>query len=148
MGGSVIHDYIIEKGCLLFLFDEPIKIGYTFIGWYKEDSCINIWNFISDTVDTNMTLYAKWIKIPSFKNSTINSNIKFYPNPVSDDLKISGIAMQQITIYNLSGKAVMQINTRGKDKVSIDMGNLISGMYFVQVITGRPEAIVLKLQKR
>ncbi|MBQ3417831.1 MAG: InlB B-repeat-containing protein [Ruminococcus sp.] len=38
----------------------PTASGYTFGGWYKESSCTNKWNFTSDTVTSNKTLYAKW----------------------------------------------------------------------------------------
>ena len=36
--------------------------GYydSFIGWYKEASLLNTWNFTTDTVIDNITLYAKW----------------------------------------------------------------------------------------
>ena len=38
----------------------PIAEDYTFGGWYKEAECTNAWNFISDVVTENQTLYAKW----------------------------------------------------------------------------------------
>ena len=37
------------------------KIGYTFGGWFKEAALINQWNFATDTVTGNITLYAKWM---------------------------------------------------------------------------------------
>lgn len=38
--------------------------GCTFAGWYKDKECTeaNAWNFATDTVTGDMTLYAKWIK--------------------------------------------------------------------------------------
>jgi uncharacterized repeat protein (TIGR02543 family) len=36
------------------------KPGYTFIAWYREAGLINQWNFATDTVTEDMTLYAKW----------------------------------------------------------------------------------------
>ncbi len=38
----------------------PMRKGYVFGGWYKEAACISPWNFASDTVTGNITLYAKW----------------------------------------------------------------------------------------
>ena len=35
------------------------KTGYTF-GWYKEAACTNKWDFTTDTVTTDTTLYAGW----------------------------------------------------------------------------------------
>ncbi len=45
--------------------DDPIRVGYTFDGWYapytpaNED---NVWDFSHDTVWSSFTLKAKWIK--------------------------------------------------------------------------------------
>lgn len=40
----------------------PVKEGYTFAGWYKEEACLNIWDFDKDKADTDIILYAKWNK--------------------------------------------------------------------------------------
>ena len=42
--------------------------GYTFGGWYKEQACTNAWNFDTDTITGDKTLYAKW---------TANSNTAY-----------------------------------------------------------------------
>jgi len=39
------------------------RSSYTFGGWYKEAACANAWNFSTDTVTGNITLYAKWTYI-------------------------------------------------------------------------------------
>ena len=39
----------------------PTRTGYTFGGWYEDDNTFtDAWNFASDTVTVNTTLYAKW----------------------------------------------------------------------------------------
>ena len=38
----------------------PTKTGYTFAGWYKDENCTTQWDFGSDTVTEDITLYAKW----------------------------------------------------------------------------------------
>ena len=40
---------------------NPTRTGYTFGGWYKEAACNNAWNFSSDTVTADVTIYAKWM---------------------------------------------------------------------------------------
>lgn len=42
---------------------DPTKEGYTFEGWYKEKECINPWNFTTDKVTKDITLFPKWKKI-------------------------------------------------------------------------------------
>lgn len=36
--------------------------GWSFGGWYKEAGCTNAWNFGSDVVNADQTLYAKWVE--------------------------------------------------------------------------------------
>ena len=38
----------------------PTAENYYFQGWFKESTCENIWDFDSDTVTADITLYAKW----------------------------------------------------------------------------------------
>lgn len=38
----------------------PTKTGYTFVGWYKDEALNQAWDFSSDTVTADTTLYAKW----------------------------------------------------------------------------------------
>ena len=40
--------------------DNPTRTGYTFGNWYKEAACTTQWNFTSDTVTGDITLYAQW----------------------------------------------------------------------------------------
>ena len=40
--------------------DNPTRQGYTFGSWYKEAACTTQWNFTTDTVTGDITLYAKW----------------------------------------------------------------------------------------
>lgn len=54
--GSITTDY----NSLITAPTSPTKIGYTFSGWYKEAECITPWNFITDKVISDTTIYAKW----------------------------------------------------------------------------------------
>ena len=38
----------------------PTAENYYFRGWFKESTCENIWDFDSDIVTADITLYAKW----------------------------------------------------------------------------------------
>ena len=52
----VAYDSLVTKPA------DPVKNGYTFGGWYVDEKCTEAWNFASDTVTEDMTLYAKWTK--------------------------------------------------------------------------------------
>lgn len=53
---------------------SPALAGKVFGGWYKEAACTNVWNFDSDTVTANTTLYAKWVDSTATFTVTFNAN--------------------------------------------------------------------------
>lgn len=59
-GGNEVSDESAYSNKAIMAPSIPTKMGYTFIGWYKETKCVNAWNFLTDTVTSNTTLYAKW----------------------------------------------------------------------------------------
>ena len=58
--GTAPSAQTIESGGKVTQPSAPTADGYTFGGWYKEAGCSNVWNFASDTVTSNKTIYAKW----------------------------------------------------------------------------------------
>ncbi|MGI6332178.1 MAG: InlB B-repeat-containing protein [Zhaonellaceae bacterium] len=59
-GGSEVGAQTADFGTKLTKPDDPIKEGYTFAGWYKDDELANEWDFDTDVVTEDITLYAKW----------------------------------------------------------------------------------------
>ena len=41
----------------------PTRSGHTFTGWYREAALTTPWNFASDVVSSDITLFAKWESI-------------------------------------------------------------------------------------
>lgn len=68
-GGSTIEPItgVIPGNNITAPSPAPIRDGYTFKGWYKEENCTDQWNFENDTVTGNITLYAGWEKVPAAK---------------------------------------------------------------------------------
>ncbi|MHC1682971.1 MAG: leucine-rich repeat protein [Clostridiaceae bacterium] len=64
-GGSTVGNVQATNNTLITAPTEPRKAGYTFGGWYKELTCITPWNFTTDKIAGNTTLYAKWITNPA-----------------------------------------------------------------------------------
>ena len=56
---TVVSVYINE---FLERPEVPVKEGYTFIGWYTDDTYTTAWNFEVDRVAHEMTLYAGWAR--------------------------------------------------------------------------------------
>jgi uncharacterized repeat protein (TIGR02543 family) len=60
-GGSAVASLPnVTSGSTITAPAPPTKAGYSFGGWYKESACVNEWDFSTDTVTANITLYAKW----------------------------------------------------------------------------------------
>lgn len=69
-GGSAVDAQTIDAGALVRRTVVPSKAGYNFIGWYKETGCTNVWDYMSDAIYANTTLYARWLD-----TSTITEHI-------------------------------------------------------------------------
>ena len=61
-GGSDVPAQNQMYGDLVETPEPPTREGYTFRGWYKDAACDLLWNMETDTVETDMTLYAGWQK--------------------------------------------------------------------------------------
>lgn len=63
------------------------------------------------------------------------SNVRFYPNPVKDVLKISNSkAITSVMLYNISGQKVLAVNPNSATAV-IDMASLASGLYMATIVS-------------
>lgn len=71
-GGSTVPSTSVPEGQFLQLPANPSKTGYTFGGWYKNYNCTIPWTFSLDTVNSNVTLYAKWV--PNVYSVTFETN--------------------------------------------------------------------------
>lgn len=65
VGSSTLPDDIsdVYDGATIAEPVQPTATGYAFAGWYKEGACSNKWDFSTDVVDDDITLYAKWIDV-------------------------------------------------------------------------------------
>lgn len=53
----------IKTGATIDSPEEPAAEGYRFDGWYKDTACTLVWDFENDTVQSDLTLYAKWLAV-------------------------------------------------------------------------------------
>ena len=63
--GSVYTEQQVIENALTVAPEKPQKIGYAFGGWYKEDSLSTLFDFETETIGGDITLYAKWTEIHS-----------------------------------------------------------------------------------
>ena len=71
--GTAIDTMYVEDGSLIVAPEEPTDEFYTFEGWYKDAETTTPWNFETDLVSGNTTLYAKWETI-GMRSVLFNTN--------------------------------------------------------------------------
>jgi uncharacterized repeat protein (TIGR02543 family) len=95
-GGSAVTSLSnVPSGGKITRPASPVRSGYVFGGWYREAACVTAWDFGSDTVTANTTLYAKWSaasstgpNIPSLPGNPVNPGS---PDDMDDILANSSI---------------------------------------------------------
>ena len=60
MGGSAVDSVRVADGAKITEPDDPTLDGYTFAGWFSDLGLTDEWTFATDTVESDMMLYAKW----------------------------------------------------------------------------------------
>lgn len=70
-------------------------------------------------------------------NDFFAQNISLYPNPVSDIFNLSSTTstIENITLTDLNGRTVKNINVNSLSSTEVNISDLTSGMYFVTVQT-------------
>ena len=59
-GGSEISSLTVNKGEKLVKPTDPTKEDCSFLGWYKDAAYTSLWEFATDVVNGDITLYARW----------------------------------------------------------------------------------------
>ena len=68
--GSTVSDLIASYGDKLIAPNIPTKAGHTFVGWYKDADLTTKWDFATEIVTSDITLYGKW----TINNYTVTYN--------------------------------------------------------------------------
>ena len=63
-GGSEVASQTVETGAKIDKPTNPTRDGFKFSGWYTgTEADATEWNFVTDKVTENVTLYARWTEI-------------------------------------------------------------------------------------
>ncbi len=111
-------------------FEDPLNITDDII-IYIDDIIIN-----TDSIVSN--------GIPSLSNNQIS----IYPIPILKDLTIENFGkIERVNIYNLAGQLIKQIETQPASKVIINLEDLRSGMYLINITNTEGKTITRKISK-
>lgn len=64
-GGSSVVTMKVETDTYATAPEEPTKVGYEFVGWYNDSALSTEFDFTTDLVTEDLTLYAKWTSTAS-----------------------------------------------------------------------------------
>lgn len=73
-GGSSIASMNIPSGDFANKPDDPTRDMYEFLGWYKESELINTFDFSTERIESDLTLYAKWSRTKYVYNGELTFN--------------------------------------------------------------------------
>jgi uncharacterized repeat protein (TIGR02543 family) len=147
-GGSATPQQTVEEGGKLSQPSNPTRADHGFGGWFREEACITAWNFATDVVTGNITLYAKWTEDGVTGSSEIFApDLKIYPTPFTDAVRITGVGTAvgavgannhsplqtplqiQLRITNAAG-VIVHIQPITAEDETIRLEHLPAGMYF------------------
>jgi len=60
-GGTAVASKTANYNSVIAKPANPVKKGFVFAGWYKDAAFKTAWNFTTNKLTTNTTLYAKWV---------------------------------------------------------------------------------------
>ena len=79
----------------------PTAAGYTFAGWYTDETCKNLFDFDSAVLkedDGNITLYAGWEPIPDHELTVKGGTFTFDDNAAADKSSVYEGAVVTVTL--------------------------------------------------
>ena len=118
---------------------DPERTNYDFGGWFTDNiTFLNEWNFATDVVTQDTTLWAKWSETAGIIEMASES-IKIYPNPAKDELIIESgeLKIESVEIVDITGKK--QFSIFNFQFSTINVSHLSAGTYFVKIKTDKGE---------
>ncbi len=122
-GGNTLPMQYIEKGTTVSKPAAPTKTGYVFAYWYEStDITKSEWSFTEDTVERNITLRAKWLKIHTVSFNT-NGGAAIAPIEVVDGGLITDVQTPTKPLYIFDKWIIDEVTAwnMSSDRVSTDI---------------------------
>lgn len=101
--------------------NDPTKTGYTFENWYKDSELTQAFNFNTELITSNITLYPKWDAIQtggSMSSAGVLRNFQHINEKTSDFIAVYGTSNvtteQYNRVYASTKKYINQLDSRLK----------------------------------
>jgi len=146
-----IEPQTIEEGNLATKPADPERTNYDFGGWYTDnDTFENKWDFETDVVMQDTTLYAKWEQTIGIEQLQVtNYKLQVYPNPANSRLnvKLENNANGTLTLFDMSGKIVLSQAVNG-NSAQINVSQLSAGNYILRLLENGTESDGVQVIKK
>lgn len=99
---------------------------------------VTVTGFATTLAGTENGAVATIEEIPTLRqfDTPVTNEVTIAPNPASDIVNITaGEAIEQITVFSIDGKQLMHRTYEGLDRISLQVGELPTGMYLISVQT-------------
>ena len=101
--GTQVDPLSVNYGGKVTAPTAPTESGYTFGGWFKDETCEYKWDFATNTVTANTTLYAKWTANVVVTNYTVTFNMKGHGDQIDSRVVAKGDLLEEPTTPVASG---------------------------------------------
>ena len=124
--GPIVHARIVTTDNLSGIHDVVLEIGGV-VALTASEAEVSLTS-IPDTVVIDP------MKVGIEENAL--ANVLIYPNPATDILNISGLeGSGTIAVFNAVGQETMAIPFNNSERMKLNLSELVSGVYFVQIST-------------
>ncbi len=137
---SVISTDTVEYNTTPDKPTDPTKTNYKFVGWYTDLEYTDEFDFTSDKIIENTTLYAKWIEDIGDVNSITVTDYKGYNEGLYVEFsKINALSLDNYTVsYKNSTSSTYttvdsQLIRSNDTTIRVDIVGLIKGNYDVKI---------------
>lgn len=98
--GTQTETFVGKAGSVVTEPTKPTEEGYQFVNWYQDVACTKAWDFAADTLQSDITLYAKWL--------IKNDQSKFCIQEIPDIYYTGKPCKPTVTVYD--GSTPLKVN--------------------------------------
>lgn len=133
---------------------------YQWQGPSRSDTLLNVsaGDYTLNLIDANGCILKTEITVPDSSNQNVGIGqtlsqkfLSVYPNPAQDNLQIEWSGekeIEQIEIYNTSGKIIWEENSRLNKSLKLNVGQWAAGVYFVKLYVDNQSVVKRFVIKR
>lgn len=142
-GGTITGAGSYMSGSICVL-QAKANEGYVFDCWTKNGETVSTNPNYAFAVAHNDRCYAHFINDPDDVKELPSPCVKAYPNPAKDKMMVEGASMRHITVFDLTGVAVLNKDVNG-NQASVDLKGIHPGTYILGVMRENGRIVYSKL---